>query len=100
MNTDVRMERVVMRIKDGFVLRQVAGQGMVIATGEASKEFFGMIKLNSTGSDVWQGVTDGLSEEQIAEKLVEKYGVDLEKATSDVKEMIEKMKEAGFIVEE
>ena len=32
-----------MRIKKGFVLREVAGQIMVIATGEASKDFHGMI---------------------------------------------------------
>ena len=32
-----------MRIKNGFVLREVAGQNMVIATGEASKDFHGMI---------------------------------------------------------
>ena len=31
-----------MRIKNGFVLREVAGQIMVIATGEASKDFHGM----------------------------------------------------------
>ena len=38
-----------MRIKEGFVLREVAGQAMVIATGEASKEFHGMVKLNESG---------------------------------------------------
>ena len=38
--------RGVMRIKEGFVLREVAGQVVVIATGEASKGFHGMIKLN------------------------------------------------------
>ena len=47
-----------MKIKDGFVLRQVAGQGVVIATGEASKEFSGMVKLNGTGSFIWERVAD------------------------------------------
>ena len=42
-----------MRIKDGFVLREIAGQIMVIATGEASKNFHGMIKLNETGRDIF-----------------------------------------------
>ena len=37
------------RIKDGFVLRDVAGQTVVIATGEASRDFHGMVKLNGTG---------------------------------------------------
>ena len=35
-----------MKLKPGFVLREVAGQALVIATGELSKQFKGMIKLN------------------------------------------------------
>lgn len=87
-----------MRIKDGFVLRQVAGQAMVIATGEASRNFHGMVKLNETGSEIWQGLMDGLSEEEIAAKLAEKYEVDAGKAAADTKAMLAKMEEAGFLV--
>ena len=86
-----------MRIKKGFVLRDVAGQAMVIATGEASKEFHGMVKLNASGKMIWQGLMDGLSEQEIAEKLMEKYEVTLEKASADVKALIGKMEEAGFL---
>lgn len=89
-----------MRIKDGFVLRQVADQGVVIATGEVSKEFFGMIKLNATAKEVWQGISEGLSEEQIAERLSGMYNNEFEQVMTDVKELVVKMKEAGFIVEE
>ena len=42
-----------MKIKDGFVLRDIAGDTVVIATGELSKTFHGMIKLNSTGKEIW-----------------------------------------------
>lgn len=86
-----------MRIKKGFVLRKVAGQAMVIATGEASKDFHGMVKLNSTGEDIWTGLTDGLSENEIAEKLADKYEVDKSKALEDIKVLIAKMDEAGFL---
>ena len=40
---------------------------------------------------------DGLSEQEIAEKLMEKYEVTLEKASADVKALIGKMEEAGFL---
>lgn len=89
-----------MRIKDGFVLREVAGQNMVIATGEASKDFHGMIKLNNTGKDIWQGLQAGLTEADIAKNLQEKYSVESEKAIQDTKEFIEKMLEMGFVVNE
>lgn len=88
-----------MKIKPGFVLRNVAGQGVVIATGEASKSFHGMVKLNTTGTAIWQGVEAGLTADQIAAKLALDFDVSTEKALEDVLGMIEKMKDAGFIVE-
>ena len=86
-----------MKIKEGFVLREVAGQAIVIATGEASKEFRGMIKLNNTGKLIWQGLMDGLSEEAISRKMVETYAVDPERAEADLKQMLNRMKEFGFL---
>lgn len=86
-----------MKIKEGFVCREVAGQTLVIATGKASKKFNGMIKLNETGKLIWQGVADGLTAEEIAHRLTEMYSVDAEKALSDVTDMIDKMEKAGFL---
>jgi len=89
-----------MQIKQGFVLREVAGQTMVIATGEASKDFYGMIKLNSTGKEIWLGMQKGLSEEQIAEHLTEVFEVEKERAVQDTHTFISEMKEKGFLVNE
>lgn len=89
-----------MRIKKGFVLREVAGQNMVIATGEASKDFHGMIKLNNTGKEIWQGLQEGMSEAEIAKGLQEKYQIEAEKAEQDTREFISKMLEMGFVVNE
>lgn len=88
-----------MKIKKGFVMRKVAGNAVVIATGEASKSFHGMVRLNATGADIWQGVADGLDENAIADRLVEIYEVEREKAYEDVISTVAKMKEAGFIEE-
>ena len=89
-----------MRIKDGFVLRDVAGQTMVIATGEASKDFHGMIKLNKTGKEIWQGLQAGKSATQIARHLQEQFDVEAEQAEADVKAFMNKMEEMGFLVNE
>ena len=42
-----------MRIKKGFVVREIAGQSIVVALGGANKVFNGMIKLNETGRIIW-----------------------------------------------
>lgn len=89
-----------MRIKNGFVLREVAGQIMVIATGEASKDFHGMIKLNSTGKEIWLGLQEGLDEASIVKRLQDKYDVAPEKAAEDVCAFLKQMEEMGFLVNE
>ena len=85
------------RIKDGFVLREVAGQAVVIATGEASEGFHGMVKLNGTGKRIWQGLTEGRTDDDIARDLAQEYGVSPERAAADVREFVEQVREAGFL---
>ena len=89
-----------MRIKNGFVLREVAGQIVVIATGEASKDFHGMIKLNVPGKVIWLALQEGLSEDEIAQRLQEQFDVDSEKALRDTRAFLEQMEGMGFLVHE
>lgn len=87
-----------MRIKSGFVLRDVAGQTMVVATGEASKDFHGLIKLNPTAKDIWLWLSEGKGEDEIVALLCEKYDVSTDKAQTDLKVMLDKMDKAGFLI--
>lgn len=86
-----------MKIKEGFVLRRVLDEAIVVASGEASKNFHGMIKLNETAAVIWELITEGNSEEEIAKKLSEKYEISLEQAAADTKAMIAVMAEKGII---
>jgi hypothetical protein len=86
-----------MRISEGFVLREVAGQAVVIAVGEASEKFHGMINLNDTGKCIWQGIQEGMLEKEIVKKITDQYEVDPERAENDVKQMVQKMYEVGVI---
>ncbi len=86
-----------MRIKQGFVMRDVAGQAVAVATGKASETFRGMIKLNATGARIWRGIEQGLDEPTIAERLVADYGIPAEQAAADVTAFVSRMREAGLL---
>ena len=86
-----------MRIKEGFVMRDVAGRAVAVATGEASKSFHGMIKLNFTGSKIWRGIEAGEGEAAIADNLASEYGIDTEQALADVTAFIARMREIGIV---
>ena len=85
-----------MKIKDGFVLRQVASSYVVMNIG-GELSFNKMITLNETGALIWNALTDGLSAKDVAKRIVGEYEVSEEVALKDVNTFIEKMKEAGVI---
>lgn len=86
-----------MKIKEGFVLREVMGNFVVIAVGEQSKNFHGMVKLNKTAADIWSLIEKGCSEDEISKELLQKYDADGDKIAKDVSDTLRKMSEQGFI---
>ena len=86
-----------MKIKTGFLLREVAGVPTVVATGQACETFQGIVKLNDTAKEVWLGIEAGLSETQIVAKLLTIYDVDEARAAADTHALIAQMAEAGLI---
>ena len=88
-----------MKIREGFILRDVAGKSFVVATGELSREFQGMITLNETGKFIWQQIEAGKDAEQITEAIVAEFDdADKDVVAADVEKFIDKLVK-GKIVE-
>lgn len=73
-----------MKIKENFVLRQVADTWVVLPLGDAAISFDGMIKLNESSALLWKTLENGCSREDLAKVLTEQYDVDYERALRDV----------------
>ena len=59
----------------------------------------GIVRLNDTGGFIWNGISEGLDERQIAKRLTEEYsGVDFDGALKQVQSMIARLTEAGLLV--
>ena len=86
-----------MRIKENFVLRKVAGTYAVLALGEATVDFNGLLTLNETGLMLWKLIEQGSTKEELAKALTEEYEVTYETALSDVDEYLEKLNKAGCL---
>ncbi len=78
-----------MKIKKGFIIRQLGSEHMVVAIGEASKEFSGMIRLNETGAFLWNELVKGATEEEIVTAMLDTYeGLDEDTAKTDLADFI------------
>ena len=86
-----------MKIKEGFMLREVAGNYIVVAVGGAVKQFNGMINLNETGAFLWQILEKGGDEQTLFDALMNEYEVDEATARADVKEFVEKLTKAELV---
>jgi len=77
------------------MLCPVMGKTMVVATGELSKVFTGMIKMNDSSTVIWKWVEEGKDVEEIYKLYASEYDIDIELAKSDVDFVVGQMLEAG-----
>lgn len=84
-----------MKLKDNFVLRQVADTWVVLPVAEATLDFNGMLTLNETGAVLWRALEQGGNEEALVEALTAEYDVSAEQAAKDVGEFLLKLVDAG-----
>lgn len=85
-----------MKLKEGFVIREVAGQIVVLPTGD-DLDLNMMITLNSTGGFLWKLLENETDEEALVAALLAEYDVDAVTARSCVTQFVAKLHENGFI---
>lgn len=79
----------MLKAKKGFILRKLGTEYMVVAIGEASKAFNGMVRMNETAALYWKELEQGATEEQLVQKTMECYAdVDEETARQDIREFL------------
>lgn len=84
-----------MKVKEGFILRKLGKEYMVVAVGEASKTFNGMIRMNATGAWYWEELTKGITRDELVQKMLERYeNLDAETAAADLDEFLDIVKDA------
>ena len=85
-----------MKIKEGFLLREVAGETVVIPSGE-SLDLNMMITLNETGTFLWKNMQEATTEDALVAALLKEYDVDETTAKEAVKAFVEKLKENDIV---
>ena len=88
-----------MKIKDGFVLEEVAGSYLAVAVGDRADSFSGMVRLNSTGAFLWNLMKDkDVSREALIEEVLKAYtDAPRELVEKDVLAFEEKLRENGIL---
>ncbi|MBQ3699108.1 MAG: PqqD family protein [Prevotella sp.] len=88
-----------MRIKKGFVLREVCGEHVIMGEGLGAINFGKLLALNETAAWLWkqaQAMGD-FTIEALSERLCEEYEVTADKAKADVAEIVTEWQGVGVL---
>lgn len=88
-----------MRIKKGFIMREVCGQKVIVAEGEGVVDFGKLLTVNSTAEFLFQEAENqgDFTVESLTDSLLREYDVDRETALKDVASIVEKWREKKVI---
>jgi len=88
-----------MKQKEGFVLRQVCGENVIVGEGLGTIDFGKLISLNETAAWLWKkaGEMGDFDIESLTDALCEEYEVSKEKAYKDVQKMVNQWQELKIV---
>lgn len=88
-----------MRVKDGFMLREIAGSWVVVPLGERVVQFNGLISLTETSALIWKMIEQGFDKEAILRKMLQEYDIDEQTASQDIDEFLSTCINKGLMEE-
>ena len=89
-----------MRVDKEFVLREIAGDYIIIPTGKTVLEFNGLITVNEVGVSLWKMLQEEVTIEDLVQGILEEYDVEEEVARDDIQEFLDTLIDGGVLAKE
>ena len=86
-----------MKIKNGFMLRQIAGSWVVVPLGQRVVEFNGLMTLSDSGALIWKSLEKGAEMDELINLLLSEYDIDENTVRTDTEELISNIRIRGLI---
>lgn len=86
-----------MKIKLEFVLREIAGDMLLVPAGKTALDLNGMLTLNEVGGQIWKMLPEVENEEEIVERLLKDYDAEPAQVREDVSEFLERLRGLGIL---
>ena len=86
-----------MRITKEFVLREIAGDYIIIPTGKTVFDFNGLITLNEVGVSLWKMLQNEVTFDELVQGVLDEYDVEPAVAREDIQEFLDQLVSKGII---
>lgn len=89
-----------MQIKKDFILRDIAGDHIIIPTGQTALEFNGLISVNEVGVSLWKMLQEDVGLDDLVHGILDEYEVEEEVARDDILEFLKVLVSHGILTKE
>ena len=88
-----------MKIKDTFLMKEIAGNYVVVPTGNELVNLNGMITLNDSGAVLWGLLENDTDKESVITGMLKEFDIDRETAEADIDEFLDLLRKIGALDE-
>lgn len=89
-----------MKLDEGFLIRDIAGEDVLVPIGSKVIDFKGLITLTPVGGFIYRLLGDKKSQDEIVDTIIREYDVCRETAESDLAEFLVSLREQGVLTDE
>ena len=86
-----------MRVQGEFVLREIAGDYILVPIGPTALEMNGMITVNEVGATIWKCLEQSCSYNELVGAIMDEYDVEEGEAKRALDEFLKQMRKANLI---
>ena len=88
-----------MKLKDQLILREVAGQYVIVPTGKRVREVTSVVYISSSAAYLWDYMKDhDFTKEELVDRILHHYeGVTAEKAAADIDQFLKTLADNNIL---
>ena len=86
-----------MKINENFILREIAGDYVIIPVGSMALSINGLISVNEIGAFLWKKLQEEITMDALVASVLAEYDVDEATARVDVSEFVEQLREKNIL---
>lgn len=89
-----------MKLNPEYILRNIAGEKIIIPTGNASQKLNGMITMNEVAAFVWENLEKAADRKELVKMVLDEFEVDEKTAEKEINGFLDMLFQQGFATEE
>ncbi|MBQ7298375.1 MAG: PqqD family protein [Clostridia bacterium] len=85
-----------MKLEKNIIVREIAGEYILIPTGEAALKMTGIFAVTEVGAEIWKRLSQGKDEDTVIAELLAEYEVGEATLRQDYAEFIGRLVDSGL----